>query len=126
MAKKVGGLKINISMKDETGKAEEAIKKAQIATLNAIGVTAVNHAKNGCPVKTGRLRSSITYATGYEGGDETKARAVYIGTNVKYARYVEFNEKVRHIVGGPHFLRNAALNHTDEYRKLAENIMKNA
>lgn len=42
-------------------------------------------AKQGCPVDTGRLRSSITNEIGQDG----EGLVAVIGTNVEYAPYVE-------------------------------------
>jgi HK97 gp10 family phage protein len=43
-------------------------------------------AKQRCPVDTGRLRSSITEAL----GEDSQGLVARIGTNVEYARHVEF------------------------------------
>lgn len=43
-------------------------------------------AKQRCPVDTGRLRASITEALGEDG----RGLVARIGTNVEYARHVEF------------------------------------
>lgn len=40
-----------------------AFEKQVRKGMNAIGLTAAKHAKKNCPVDTGRLRNSITYAT---------------------------------------------------------------
>ena len=98
---------------------------------------------------TGRLRNSITYALAgeethvksytankkkgekerktytYEGTAEgKKGSGVYIGTNVEYAEGIELGT---HRKAGPvHFLQDAAANHSDEYKQLMEDSMKNA
>jgi len=106
---------------DNTAKAFEAIERAKKAALKAIGAVAVNYAKRDCPVKTGRLKGSI----GYEVAENEDA--VYIGTDVEYAEYVEFDDNKKHPRGGKaHFLRDAATLHDDEYKKLTRDIMKNA
>ena len=66
-------------------------------------------------VDTGRLRNSISHTTDDE--------AAYIGTNVEYAPYVELGARGRK---GVHMLQRAATEHTDEYRQLMEDSMKNA
>lgn len=48
------------------------------------GVRVQTRAKQLCPVDTGRLRASITVATGLEGGE----LVIRVGTNVKYARFI--------------------------------------
>lgn len=50
--------------------------------LKQLGIVVVSHAKDWCPVDTGRLRSSIDYIVI---GDE-----VHIGTNVEYGPDVEY------------------------------------
>lgn len=83
--------------------------------LDALGASAESHAKDFCPVDTGRLRNSITHAVEFDmsGGQRT----VHIGSNVEYAAPVEFME-VRHINGNAHFLRNAVSQHNDEYARI--------
>ena len=51
--------------------------------LEMVGMVAEGHAKEYCPVDTGRLRGSITHTV----VDRTKA---VIGTNAEYAAYIEF------------------------------------
>jgi HK97 gp10 family phage protein len=46
-------------------------------------------AKRRCPVDTGRLRASITHEVSVRGRDVTGR----VGTNVEYARYVEFGTR---------------------------------
>ena len=83
--------------------------------LEAIGLVAEGHAKNITPVDTGRLRNSISHTTDDE--------AAYIGTNVEYAPYVELGARGRK---GVHMLQRAATEHTDEYKRLMEDSIKNA
>lgn len=95
---------------------------------------------------TGRLRNSITFAISgkephtkeynYKVDDETytanyegtapndKDKAVYIGTNVLYAKGIETGEHRK--AGAVHFLQKAATNYKDEYKAIFENSMKNA
>lgn len=131
------GISVNV-----TDNSDEVLKelnsKIQLA-LSAIGEVAEGYAKEGCPVDTGRLRNSISYATAnghfnsdiaMESGDDTPHSTppegvLYIGTNVEYAPYVEY-KSMRHVTGDAHFLRNAATDHGDEYKKLAEDILKSS
>ena len=83
--------------------------------LKLIGQKAEGYAKDDCPVDTGRLRNSISNKI--DGND------VYIGTNVEYAPYVEFGDS-KHEVGKAHFLRDAATTHGEEYKRIAELVMK--
>ena len=108
---------MNWTMKDNTDEVLSALEKAKKRGLEAIGLTAEGHAKKITPVDTGRLqlRNSISHATEDE--------AAYIGTNVEYAPYVELGARGRQ---GVHMLQRAATEHTDEYRRLMEDSMKNA
>jgi hypothetical protein len=135
-------------MKDNTKEVLEALEKAKIRGLTAIGMTAEGHAKKKITqakaVDTGRLRNSITFAVsgesanissysgdhGEEGGTYSgtapndKEKAVYIGTGVEYAIGIETGSHRK--AGGVHFLQDAASNHSDEYKRLMEDSMKNA
>lgn len=120
--------------------------------LEAIGMQAEGYAKMKCPVDTGLLRNSITYAVsgkaisysykanmnkGYD-DVEDKAKsgsvsgvmgtsenpAVYIGTNVEYAPYVEMGT-INYPTPRP-FIKPAAANHSKEYKAILENALKNA
>lgn len=96
-----------------------AMNAQAIAALESIGQEAEGFAKEDCPVDTGRLRNSISHDVN---ADE---KEVYIGTNVEYAPYVEYNEKARHDPpefggGKAHFLRDAAANHGDYYKSILE------
>lgn len=53
-------------------------------------------------------------------------KAVYVGTNVEYAQYVEFNEKARHRqpTAGAHFIRDSLKDHLDQYKKILANELK--
>ena len=119
--------------------------------LEAIGLTAEGHTKKKITqagaVDTGRLRNSITYALAgeethiksykadkggkdretytYDGtADGKKGSGVYIGTNVEYAPGIELG--THRSAGAVHFLQDAVTGHTDEYKKLMEDSMKNA
>lgn len=134
----------NIEYRDHTEEVLKAMDAAIRRGNEAIGLAAEGHAKRDCPVDTGRLRNSITFALAGEethvksysankGGKETytydgnapgtKGDGVFIGTNVEYAPYVELGGSGR---SGVHFLQNAASGHADEYKKLMEDSMKNA
>ena len=101
--------------KDNTAEVLSALEKAKKRGLEAIGLVAEGHAKKITPVDTGRLRSSISHATDDE--------AAYIGTNVEYAPYVELGARGR---DGKHMLQRAATEHTEEYKRMMEDSMKNA
>lgn len=122
----------------------KAKDQAVASALEAIGLTAERYAKERCPVDTGRLRNSITHATKMYSGrgsysdkkgnlyDDATARgepeknAVYIGSNVEYAKIVETSTTMKHTSGSAHFLRDAAATHGEEYKRIAEIQLKKA
>lgn len=85
----------------------EAIDQALATALEEIGLVAEGYAKRACPVDTGRLRNSITHVT------LPDEKAVYIGTNVEYAPYVELG--TRNQKPQP-FLKPAAEDHASTYK----------
>ena len=121
------------------------LEKGKRNALTAIGATAETHTKENITadklVDTGRLRNSITYATGdYSGigtytdnnkksySDATarntpKDDEVAIGTNVEYAPYLELGTKK---ITAHHYLKRAVTEHQDEYKKLAVEAIKTA
>ena len=122
-----------------------ALEKGKLNALTAIGSSAETHAKENITaddlIDTGRLRNSITYATGDYSGigtytdnnkkkySDAKARntpkddEVAIGTNVEYAAYTELGtEKIT----AHHYLKRAVTEHQDEYKKLAVEAIKTA
>ena len=142
---------MSYTYKDNTDEVLAALERAKKIGLEAIGLTAEGHAKKKITeekaVDTGRLRNSITYALAgeethvksykankggkdretytYDGTAEgKKGSGVYIGTNVEYAPGIELG--THRSAGAVHFLQDAATGHTDEYKKLMEDSMKNA
>ena len=123
----------------------KALTEQAAAGLKAIGLTAESYAKQNITdqkaVDTGRLRNSITHAV------EEGELAVYIGTNVEYAPYIELGTGIYAEQGGRQtpwsyqdddgvwhttrgqkprpYLRPAAANHADEYKSLMEEALKN-
>ena len=141
----------NIEYRDNTEEVLEAMEAAIRRGYEAIGLAAERHAKRKITeakaVDTGRLRNSITYALAgeeahvksykadkggkdretytYDGtADGKKGSGVYIGTNVEYAPGIELG--THRSAGAVHFLQDAVANHSDEYKKLMEDSMKNA
>lgn len=106
---------MSIKETDNTREVIAALNRAIRRGWEAIGMTAERYAKAGTPVDTGRLKNSI--------GHKTRQNAVYIGTNVDYAPYVELGAQGRE---GEHMLQRAATEHADEYKKLMEESIKNA
>lgn len=91
--------------------SDEAIERA----LAAIGLQAEGYAKLKCPVDTGRLRGSITESV------EMEEKAVYVGSNVEYAPYVELG--TRKMKAQP-YIKPAVVDHADEYKKIALEFLK--
>jgi len=54
--------------------------------LKKLGIRVQRHAVRNCPVDTGRLRASIAE----ELGEDSRGLVERIGTNVNYAKHVEF------------------------------------
>ena len=106
---------MSYTYKDNTDEVLAALKRAKKRGLEAIGLTAEGHAKKETPVDTGRLRNSIAHAV--------ESDAAYIGTSTSYAPFVELGARGRK---GVHMLQRAASEHTDEYKRLMEDSMKNA
>ena len=106
---------MSYTYKDNTDEVLAALERAKKRGLEAIGLTAEGHAKKETPVDTGRLRNSIAHAV--------ESDAAYIGTSTSYAPFVELGARGRK---GVHMLQRAASEHTDEYKQLMEDSMKNA
>ena len=130
---------------------EEIFNAAVKRGLKAIGMQAESYAKMAVnqtrnasdghigAIKTGRLINSITYGMDGRSGTHSykdnegkqysqniglaEEDSVYIGTNVEYAPFIEFGH---HSYAGVHFLRDAAANHSEEYKAILEESLKNA
>ena len=136
---------MKVDYKDYSKEVLAALEKGKRNALTAIGATAETHTKDNIKadglVDTGRLRNSITYATGDYLGigtytdnkkkkySDAKARntpkddEVAIGTNVEYAAYTELG--TQHIAAH-HYLKRAVTEHQDEYKELAVEAIKKA
>ena len=106
----MNGLEIR---QDNTEEVLDALADQVGVGLEKIGLVAEGYAKRLCPVDTGRLRNSITHAV-----DDS---AAYIGTNVDYAVYVEMGT-VR--TPAQPYLKPAAADHTDEYRRILNDALQ--
>ena len=102
-------------VKDNVDEYLKAVDAAKQRGLEKVGLTAERYAKALCPVDTGRLRNSISH--------EVHGDSVYIGTNVEYAVYVE--KGTRKMQAYP-YLKPAAQDHADEYKKLLLDELHNA
>lgn len=106
-----GGVSVK---QDNTEQAVDGIKSGTDAALEEIGLLAENYAAKKCPVDTGNLRASITHEV------DTADNAVYIGTNVEYAPYVELGTSRQK---AQPFLRPAASEHGAQYRKVLKKAL---
>lgn len=134
----------NITEVEITDNSDEILSRmdsAVEAALEKVGLVAEGYAKRLCPVDTGRLRNSITHATAsYPGvgtyqdnagnvfNDATvdgtpEKNAVYIGTNVEYAPYVELG--TTRTKAQP-YLKPAVVDHAAQYKKIFKDSMENA
>lgn len=132
---------IDVKITDNSGKFLDALPEQIEQALTAIGLTAESYAKADCPVDTGRLRNSITFAlageeanikeykddnentytySGTAPSDKKGERSVFIGTNVEYADFIEAGTK--RMKPRP-YLRPAATNHTEEYKNLVKQAL---
>ena len=106
---------MKVDYKDNSKQVLSALEKGIKNGLEAIGLTAETYAKKATPVDTGRLRNSISHAVDGE--------AVYIGSNVEYAPYVELGTSR---AKAHHMLQKAATEHSAEYKRLAEDAIQSA
>lgn len=133
--------KIEVDVTDNTKQVLGALKNAVERGLEAIGLTAEGYAKETITeagrIDTGIMRNSIAHRL------KDNENAVYIGTNVEYAVWHEVGTGI-HAADGQgrktpwafqdkngdwqytrgvkplHFLRNAAANHTEEYKNIMQ------
>lgn len=125
-------MSVDVKINDHSKEVIEAKDKAVAKALEMMGLQCETYAKMMCPVDTGMLRNSLTHDV------RMSEEAVYIGTNVEYAPYVELGHKqtpgryvpaiekrlVRDFVPGKPYLRPAVENHVAEYKKIAEECLK--
>ena len=112
---------------DHTEEVLQALKENEDAILFAWGEAAEGFAKEEIGRKvydtpespyykrTGRLRNSITHET------SESEHAVYIGTNVEYAPYVELGTS--RMAARP-FLKPAVTEHTEDFKRIADSILE--
>lgn len=121
---------------------KEAFKGAILQALENIGGACEEYAKINAPVDTSWLSQRITHIV------DAGEMAVYIGTNVEYAPYVELGTGIYATEGGGRqdawayqdihgnwhrthgqrpqpFLKPAAEEHLDEYRAIMKETLEN-
>ena len=125
----------------------EAFDRCLKRALTAIGMQAESYAKQKInqanAIDTGRLINSVTWGTAERAGSfdysdnegnhfaDTRGLAeedaVYIGSNVSYAPFIEYGwQNGGSSYAGVHFLKDAAGNHTAEYKEIIKQSMENA
>lgn len=106
----------NVKLVSHVRKVRDETQRAKDRALEIIGGKAESYAKELCPVDTGRLRNSITHQQ-YDENTEI------IGTNVEYAPYLELGT---YRMAARPYLRPAAENHGEEYRRVIVSEYKKA
>lgn len=129
-----GNGKWSFDFESHVSEVISATLSAADRALEKMGGTAETYAKMKCPVDTGRLKNSITHVK------SSSEKAVYVGTNVSYAPYVELGHDqevgryvpaigkrlvASHVEGKP-FIRPAVEEHTGEYKEIVRKEFQNA
>lgn len=132
-------MSIEINITDNSGEILKDLDNKKLTALEAVGIAAEGFCKRLTPVDLGTLRNSMTHAVR---GDD-----VYIGSNLQYAPFVELGTGIYasdgkgrqspwgyydrngkyHVTRGMkphHMLKKAASEHTEEYKRIIEAIMK--
>ena len=144
------GAKITVSVFiDNSPEVLAALPNAIKRALWAIGAKAEGYAKRSppCPVDTGYLRNSITFAVGGSAPNETSYKAdrpdktgvvrsgsyggtapagnyVAVGSGVEYAAAQELGSSRG--IQPHHFIKDAVANHTSEYKETVRDSLENA
>lgn len=124
---------MDITFKNNSQQVLNALSARSLRALERVGLQAEGYAIDLAPVDTGRLQNSITHTVVPE------EVAVYIGTNVEYAPYVELGTGKYYPGGRPTpwayqdakgdwhwtagnpaqpFLKPAVVNHTATYQNI--------
>lgn len=105
---------------DHTNEILKATNESLYNALYIIGAKAADYAAAKAPVDTGRLRNSLTHEV------SMNEKAVYVGSNVEYAPFVEYGHRTRSgkTVEGKPFLKPAIESHLDEYKHILESELK--
>jgi HK97 gp10 family phage protein len=125
----------NMSFEIKTDNTDAILKATDEAIYNAleiVGNKAADYAAGLAPVDTGNLKNSMTCDVSID------EKAVYIGTDVEYAPYVEFGHRqevgryvpeigkrlVKAYVPAKPFLKPAIVNNLEEYKGIIESELK--
>jgi HK97 gp10 family phage protein len=116
---------MKVEVQDHTKEILAALDHKIPIILEALGIEAEGNAvseinklvydtpQSPTYIRTGRLKGSITH--------RHDAESAYIGTDVKYAPYVEFGTTK---MDPRPFLRNAITNYADDYKRIIEESLK--
>lgn len=111
-------VKVKSNVDEIKKQTDQAIMKA----LKTIGLKAEGYAKISLTeqgaVDTGRLRNSVTHQV------DMSENAVYVGTNVEYAPYIEFGTYGGKGMKARPYIRPSIERHIDEYRAIIEKELK--
>ena len=80
------------------------------------------HAVSDATIRAKTAGKPVEIRTGSYSGTAPKEQAVYIGSNVEYAPYVEYGTSK---TKAQPFLKPAVTNHTQEYQEMVEYFLKN-
>ena len=136
---------INVKVGSNVKEVKKALNEVAEKVLTMWGMQAESAVKELCPVDTGLLRNSITWAiagkgadtTTYEAGgksgsysgqaqeDKGGPRHVYVGTNVEYAIEQELGS-YKHEHGQSPYLRPGIEGNKEYFRTILETELKNA
>lgn len=119
-------------MIDHSQEIINATNEAIYNALEIVGNKAADYAAGLAPVDTGNLKNSMTCDVSMD------EKAVYIGTDVEYAPYVEFGHRqevgryvpaigkrlVNAYVPAKPFLKPAIVNNLEEYKGIIESELK--
>ena len=132
---------MEIDVVDNSALVQEVFHAACLRALERCGLVGEGYAKDLAPVDTGRLRNSISHQV------DDSENAVYIGTNVSYAPYVELATGIYADGGRPTpwvyqddagnwhwtrgnpaqpFLAPAVKNHAQTYSNIIKDELENA
>jgi len=111
---------VDVRIEDHSEEFTDEMKSKVLDWLDAIGEDASSTTANVIAtiplVKTGRLMNSIERAVVED------EQAVYIGTNVPYAKYHEFGTSRG--IPAKHFLQAGVTLHQSEYKQMLEDKLK--
>lgn len=132
---------MNAEFINNSALVKEEMLAATLRALEKCGLKAEGYAKRLCPVDTGNLRNSITHTV----AEEMDSHVAYVGTNSKYAVYVELGTGKYYTGGRPTpwvyqdakgnwhltngqraqpYIKPAVADHVETYKKIIEDELK--